>query len=132
MVLGELSVPPETMGFLAVLLFLATLGDRLLSVAQRFLGKGEKREVSFTSEYVSKTDFVELKDIVHKHEEYGKERRKEIYQMIRDLQKHADDELKAFRREVKEDINGVHERVTDVLSAVSEMSGKIEKRTKEI
>jgi uncharacterized coiled-coil DUF342 family protein len=91
----------------------------------------QKREVSFAEEFVTKPEFNELKSTVHAHERNGEARREKIYEMIKATQVHTDTKLDQFRKEMREDINGVHERVTQAVTKIAEVSGEIRQALKD-
>lgn len=114
-------------GFAVVCVFGLFALEKLIAVfgwGMRLV-RPEKREVSMAEEYASKTDFLDLKQQVEKHEVYGAERRKAIYSMMDKNAKHTDEKIDAFRKEVKEDINGVHDRVTELGDRISGLAGEI-------
>lgn len=131
MILAQTTPEPQVLwNFLIVVMFLAVLGDKLFSIVERVTGRKQKREVSFAEEFVTKPEFNDLKAVVYKHEEYGKERREKIYAMIRDGHESTDTKIEQFRAEVKEDLNGVHERVTQAVTKIAEVSGEIRQALK--
>lgn len=50
-----------------------------------------------------------------------------IYHKLDDLRLELSDKMDAIRREGKADTEGVHTRINDVLAAVSELRGKVDK-----
>jgi hypothetical protein len=122
---------PQTLwDFMVVLMFLAVAAERIFAVVDRVSGRKQKREVSFAEEFATKTEFIELKNTVHKHEEYGKERREKIYEMIRQAQAHTDQKLDRMQAQFKGDVEGVHGRVSDLVETVGEIRGEIKQALK--
>ena len=121
--------PNAVYAFLGVVGFLLALANGGLALF-RNLGK-QRREVTFPEEYVSKPEFNDLKAVVRQHEEYGKERREKIYSMINESQKHTDQKIEALRGELKDGVDGVHERVSALVGTVGEMRGEIRQALKE-
>ncbi|HTG44141.1 MAG TPA: hypothetical protein VK633_06380 [Verrucomicrobiae bacterium] len=107
-------------GFGVVALFLMVACEKGGAILRMLRGNPpEKRQVSFEEEYTSKHEFAELKQKVAESEQYGADRRKAIYKMIDDKSAGTDLKLEAFRREVKEDMGGLHDKINDLANNVS-------------
>lgn len=85
----------------------------------------ERREVTFQTEYATKKELREVKE--HTERALG-----EMGETLKRIEAASDDRRRAIygkieelRLEVKEDVNGVHTRVTQVLEKVSELSGQV-------
>jgi hypothetical protein len=128
-IFGQTTPSPQSLwDFMVVVMFLAVLAERVFSLFDR--SRKQKREVSFAEEFVTKPEFNELKSTVHKHEEYGKERREKIYEMIRQAQAHTDQKLDRMQAQFKGDVEGVHGRVSDLVETVGEIRGEIKQALK--
>lgn len=103
-----------------VLLFAATLIDRIYSIQQKRKNDPQRREISFSEEYASKTEF------------------KAIERRVKDVETKLERELAEIRREMKEDRETIlqageeravkiHERINAVLSGVSRLEGRLDK-----
>lgn len=130
MILAEsVAVPSggDWKGFAVVCLFGLFAIEKVVSILRGLRREPEKREVSFSEEYASKTDFQTLKQVVEKQESYGAERRKAIYRMIDEKAEKTDANIDALRKEMKDDFQGVHDRVTTVVDRLSGLAGEIKR-----
>jgi chromosome segregation ATPase len=117
--------------------FLAIIGDRIWTWVKR--GDPQKRQVSFETIYATKEELAELKenaerqitelrDTLGRMETAAADRRREIYLKIEESRQSTNDTITDLRKEIKEDINGVHARVTDLVKGVSEIVGQLKMR----
>lgn len=87
-------------------------------------------EVRAASDYATKGELGTLEGrlTAEMHQLHGRisGMRGEMTERIDRLEKAINDELRDQRREAKGEIGGVHERINEVLSAVSELKGRFE------
>ncbi len=125
-------IAPDPQALTQFLIIVGFLGSTVTSwLALRSSNRAQKREVSFTEEFATKAEHIELKgrvdriadEIVRGFERVDQKRSTSIAGLHDDLET----KTSALRLEVKADIKGVHDRMTDVLGAVRRIEGKIEK-----
>jgi hypothetical protein len=103
--------------------------------------KSQKREVAFETVYATKEELAELKEMANSQitelretlermEIAAAERRREIYLKIEESRRSTNDTITDLRKEVKADINGVHQRVTDLVKGVGEIVGQMKALTR--
>lgn len=115
-------------GALAVaVLFCLIFAEKVQSV---FFRRPQRREVSFPDEAASKKELSDLKAAVEREKEYGAQRREAIYAMIKETKEHTDAKFDQVRREIKDDVDGVHGRVSELVEAVGELRGEIRQALK--
>ena len=125
-------IAPDANGLLQFLIIVGFLASTFTSVmALRSSNRAQKREVSFADEYATKAEHTELKirvDGIDSSVRSGFDRldgKRSV--SIAGLHDDLEAKTNALRLEVKADIKGVHERVTDIVGFVKRIEGKLEK-----
>jgi hypothetical protein len=125
-------IAPDPQALTQFLIIVGFLGSTVTSwLALRSSNRAQKREVTFTNEYATKAEHAELKnrvdkiadEIVRGFERVDGKRSSSIAGLHDDLES----KTTALRMEVKSDIKGVHDRVSDLVGAVNRLVGKVEK-----
>jgi hypothetical protein len=118
-----------------IMILVAVLGGymRLRKFEDYMRGQGERREISPQPLEVRKAaDYILREQCEKVHARMEAEfaqhsaSRKSIYDRIEEMDGRAAARTEVLRKEVKEDIRGVHDRVNDVLHAVGRLEGKNE------
>lgn len=115
-------------------ILIGTFTINLLSYMGR--NKAQQRVVSFSENFATAEQVRELTTRMDKADEYGKERRGEIYRKIEEARQDAQaadeksrdqarTELTALGASIKEDISRVHKRIDQILEAVAELRGEM-------
>lgn len=118
------SIPanPQTLQALVVGMLIMGSGTILSVVVSVFTliraGKPQKREVMFSADYASRSELQELKDHISATKRDADEGRRALYAEVKGLRIELMQQFSAG-------IEGVHSRVNDVLAAVSELKGKV-------
>jgi Asp-tRNA(Asn)/Glu-tRNA(Gln) amidotransferase B subunit len=86
----------------------------------------QKREVTLNQEVATKEELATLRATVESREAYAADRRKAIYSMIDENRKHTDCKIDEFRREVKEDVGALHDKINLVSQEVSAVAKNCE------
>lgn len=132
MILQLAQIAPDANGLLQFLIIVGFLASTFASVmALRSSNRAQKREVSFADEYATKAEHTELKirvDGIDSSVRSGFDRldgKRSV--SIAGLHDDLEVKTKELRLEVKSDIKGVHDRVTELLKVVARVEGKLEK-----
>lgn len=109
--------------------FLGSLGALALILgaiekARKAFGAKEKREVSFAQEFATKEEF-------EKEKAYAQERRKAIYEKFDTMSKETQTQFMILRKDIKEDFDGVHGRVTEMVECLGELRGEVKQALKQ-
>lgn len=110
---------PEPMFLLQFLLVVGLFASVGGNIAQMMNSRRtQKRQVSFEGEFVESCEFE--KQTTHNREEHAF-----LHKRISDGDSSVELQIEALRKEIKEDVSGVHDRVNAVLAAVSELRGEV-------
>lgn len=105
-----------------VLALLLNMGGTALAIVRS--GRVQKREVSLSSEYVTTKQCGLLHDGSHSKIREIEARVNSLQQRIDHVSGHIGQAVEALRREIKQDMSGIHNRIDQVLQAVSELRGE--------
>jgi hypothetical protein len=94
------------------LILLSSLGVNIVTLLG--LRKTQRREVSFQTEYMTRSACEREHEMIDAQLVSNREALTRVHARI--------DEL---RREIKDDVRGVHDRINTVLTAVSQLQGKV-------
>ncbi len=121
--------PQALTQFLIVLGFLGSIVASLVAI--RSSNRAQKREVSFADEFATRAQHDDLKGRVDK---IADEIRSEFARLdqkrsvsIAGVHDDLENAIAALRAGVKQDVEGVHDRINVVLAAVSELKGRLSK-----
>lgn len=116
-------------GLLVSLAALAVLIGAIWNMVDRLRGgKAEKREISFSEEFATKEELTQA------HGRIGRERNEinsaltKLDEELRGSNERLAGSIDSLRLEFKTDDRGVHNRINEVLAAVSELRGMLKKR----
>lgn len=89
-------------------------------------GPMEKREVSFAEEFVTKQEMKQAHGRIERERKEVNDEIAKVRQDMRDSNDKLGDALRDLRLEIKQDNKGVHDRINEILEAVSELRGRVE------
>jgi hypothetical protein len=112
------ATPGEFLTVMSILAFLVAMGLGVKSLI--------KREPPLHREFVLRDDCEKQHLTVTTELTRQAASRKGIYEKIEEMDERAAVRTDALRKEVKDDIRGVHDRINDVLHALGRLEGKHE------